>query len=149
MNHLVKGFVDLSDVQNEDILESSFESSSIRINFFPTKTGERLITANCVPVRKPNIYAENGIVHLIDGVLPPATITFDDILKGSQNIKMFRTAWKNAGLSQFELEQKFNTILIPTDEAFEKLPKDTREKLMSGDSCALSMFLTFTMYKFL
>lgn len=116
---------------------SAYEGSSIRINFYPTKTGERLVTANCVPVRKQNIYAENGIVHVIDGVMPPSTIHFDDIVKGSGNVKMFRAAWQNAEMDN-ELKGKSYTILIPTDEAFEKLPKETKEKLLSGDNCAKS-----------
>lgn len=40
-------------------------------------------------------------------------------------------------------KSKSFTLLAPTDEAFEKLSKETKEKLFNGDGCALSKYHLF------
>lgn len=69
---------------------SDYKDSSIRLNIYPTATSERLVTANCVPVQKPNNLAENGIVHVIDGVITPGQYSIKQIIDESKKLTMLR-----------------------------------------------------------
>lgn len=66
------------------------KESSIRLNIYPTASGEKLVTANCAPVRKANVLASNGICHVIDAVMPPATNSILEIVENSNRLRMLR-----------------------------------------------------------
>lgn len=65
--------------------------------------------------------------------------TLIEFFKFNPKIHLF-LAWQNANMDKELKQSRAYTVLIPTDEAFEKLPKDTKEKLMSGDDCAKSKY---------
>lgn len=90
LNHIVRGFVDLGDIENEEILNSDYKNSTIRLNIYPTLNNDKLVTANCVPIRKPNNLAENGIVHVIDGVITPGQYSIKQIIEDSKKLNMMK-----------------------------------------------------------
>ncbi|KAF5281283.1 hypothetical protein FQA39_LY05169 [Lamprigera yunnana] len=135
LNHAIPGFVDLSDVANEDAIKSSF-GSNIRFNLYPTRGYSKLLTANCVRVRKGDNLATNGIAYVIDGVLHPTKEDILTIIKEHPQLSNFHTALQNSQLAKNIKEDGHYTIFAPTDEAFNKLSDATRERLLRGDACA-------------
>lgn len=56
---------------------------------YPTHTHEKLVTANCARIKKPNILAENGILHETDALVIPATEDVQTILKTHPQLSSF------------------------------------------------------------
>jgi len=100
------------------------------------------ISVDGFKVVTPDIKCNNGVIHVIDGVMWPET---KNVLEVAQNAGKFRTFWaalEAAGLtSTIQSEGPF-TILAPSDEAFAKLPKGEIEKLfMPANKAQLVEFL--------
>ncbi|KAK9869588.1 hypothetical protein WA026_003339 [Henosepilachna vigintioctopunctata] len=138
-NHVTKGFVDILELLNEEVIYNENQNSSIRINKYPTQNYDRLITANCKRVAKVNNLASNGIVHLMDGVITPAKDTVQDIIRNDGRLSSLSQV-----LDSTELYKKFKndghyTVFAPTNEAFDKLDPTTKQKILKGESCARSI----------
>lgn len=159
LNHIVKGFVDIEDVDNEQIFNTEYDNLTIRMNVFPKirSVNQRdddgfryLYTANCVPIVKANTFAQNGIVHKIKNVLMPVKRNVMEIIRNRDDMTILRTVLektkmdkildgtseddedtKTAGAKQF-------SIFAPTDSAFEKLDPQLKRKLKEGAACAES-----------
>lgn len=86
LNHITKGFIDLNDLDNEQILKSENKDGTIRINLYPTPNYQKMLTANCAKVTKGNNLAKNGIVHVVDGVVVPALQSIQDIIGDSSRL---------------------------------------------------------------
>lgn len=84
----------------------------------------------------PDTKCSNGVLHTIDGVMMPETRGAIDV---TQSLGKFGTFWKTieaAGMtSTLEAEGPF-TLLVPTDEAFAKLPSGTLENLLKPENKA-------------
>lgn len=117
---------------------SENNNSSIRINVYPTNRNERMVTANCARVTKPDNLATNGIVHVVDGVVTPATQSIRELLEDSRKLTNLRTVLKNTDLISVFKDDGHYTLFAPTDEAFSKLDESTKQKLLRGDACASS-----------
>lgn len=146
--HMVKGIIDIEDIENEQMLTSEYNNSTIRLNIFPRPPSERehefpyQYTANCVPIVKPNQLASNGMVHMIKGVLMPPEKTVMEMLKERPDTAVFVTVLERTGLDKMLMDpEKHVTIFAPTDTAFEQLDPQLRKKLKEGRGCASSKFL--------
>lgn len=157
LNHIVEGFVDIESVDNEQIFTSEYENHTIRMNVYPkiffklnnddvedeTDNSQYLYTANCVPIKRSNIFARNGIVHKIDGVMTPVTKSVMDIIRERDDMNILKTVLEKTKMDQLldgfkEDSPKQFTIFAPTDAAFEKLDPQLKRKLKEGSSCAES-----------
>jgi transforming growth factor-beta-induced protein len=159
-SHIVDGFINIEDVDNEQILINK-HNSTIRLNVFPKiQTNRRgdeddegfryLYTANCVPIVKANKFAQNGIVHKIQNVLTPIDKNVMDIIREREDMTILRTVLEKTkmdkmldGTSEEDSETKTTTpkqfsIFAPTDSAFEKLDPQLKRKLKEGAACAES-----------
>ncbi|MHC5212457.1 MAG: fasciclin domain-containing protein [Planctomycetota bacterium] len=81
-----------------------------------------------------DIKASNGVIHVIDSVMLPAS---DDIVQTAANAGTFKTL--AAALTSAELAATLQgegpfTVFAPTDEAFAKLPKGTVETLLKPEN---------------
>uniref|UniRef100_A0A336KVQ9 CSON015538 protein n=1 Tax=Culicoides sonorensis TaxID=179676 RepID=A0A336KVQ9_CULSO len=144
--HMVKGIIDIEDIENEQILTSEFNNSTIRLNIFPRPPSERehefpyQYTANCVPIVKPNQLASNGMVHMIKGVLMPPEKTVMEMLKERPDMAVFVTVLERTKLDKMLMDpEKHVTVFAPTDSAFEKLDPQLRKKLKEGRGCATNI----------
>lgn len=143
--HMVKGIIDIEDIENEQILTSQFNNSTLRLNIFPRPPSDRehefpyQYTVNCVPIVKPNQLASNGMVHMIKGVLMPPEKTVMELLKERPDMAVFVTVLERTKLDKMLMDpMKHVTIFAPTDSAFEKLDPQLRKKLKEGRGCASS-----------
>lgn len=124
---------------------------------YPTHTHEKLVTANCARIKKPNILAENGILHETDAVVIPATEDVQAILKTHPQLSSF-----SKGIHQYSFTLEYNwyilfaaiektdipshikidghyTVFAPTDAAFNKLDPVQKQKILNGAECAASI----------
>lgn len=142
---MVKGLIDIEDIENEQLLVSEYNNSTIRLNIFPRPPGDRKYdfpyhyTANCVPIVKPNQLASNGMVHMVKGVLVPPEKTVMEMLKERPDMAVLSTVLERTKLDKILMDSNRHvTIFAPTDRAFEKLDPQLRKKLKEGRGCAAS-----------
>jgi uncharacterized surface protein with fasciclin (FAS1) repeats len=136
----------LTDILTYHVLAGSVPASEVvQANGFNTVNGQRLdvkLTAAGVmidnaQVTVTDIVCTNGIIHVIDAVMLPAT---DSIVETARSTKRFETllaAAQVAGLADFLEEEGPLTILAPTDLAFAALPEGTVEFLIRPENSAL------------
>lgn len=169
LNHIVKGrWVNIEDIDNEEVLKSEYNNSVIRMNVFPKLMFPRrqpeikgpdfendddnypyLYTANCVPVVKANKLAANGVVHMLNGVLMPVTRNLMEIIRSREDMTILRTILEKTKMEKMldgssddeeskKVEKQF-TLFAPTDRAFEKLDPQLKRKLKEGSACAMNI----------
>lgn len=159
LSHIVGGFVDIEEVDNEQILTNKF-NSTIRMNVFPKIRSNRredddesfryLYTANCVPIVRANKFAQNGIVHKVQKVLTPVNSNIMDIIRKREDMTILRTVLEKTKMDKMldgsddgsenkttSVAKQFS-IFAPTDSAFEKLDPQLKRKLKEGAACAES-----------
>lgn len=161
LNHMVDGLINIEDIDNEQILLTELDNSTIRMNVFPKIRSNRredddgfryLYTANCVPIVKANKFAQNGIVHKVESVLVPVKQNVMEIIRSRNDMTILRTVLEKTKMdkilegsveadseSKVEVPKQFS-IFAPTDSAFEKLDPQLKRKLKEGASCAESKF---------
>lgn len=146
MNHIVPEIVNIEDVENEQLLVTAFDNTTIRMNIFPRPPGHRdedespyRYTANCAPITKVDQEAENGIVHVVDRVLMPVTKSLMELVRDRSDMAVLQTVLDRTDLAkQLENKDKQFTLFAPTDKAFEKLDPNVRRTIKEGKACALS-----------
>lgn len=84
------------------------------INIYPTKTADSVFI-NGVKVKKADLIATNGVIHVISKVLMPATIT--DIVTWDPNFSILKAAVVRAGLAD-ALKEGSLTVFAPDNAAF-------------------------------
>ncbi|MGA1489976.1 MAG: fasciclin domain-containing protein [Planctomycetota bacterium] len=85
-------------------------------------------------VVKADIHCSNGIIHVIDRVILPAT---DDIVVTAKKAGTFNTllaAATAAGIAPVLSGEGPFTVFAPTDDAFAKLPAGTVESLLKPEN---------------
>ncbi|XP_044753028.1 transforming growth factor-beta-induced protein ig-h3 [Coccinella septempunctata] len=138
-NHVTDGFVDLTELINEEIIHNENQNNSIRINNYPTQNYDRLVTANCKRIAKANNLASNGIVHLVDGVMTPVGESVQDIIRNDKRLSSLLQVLESTDLLKKFKDEGHYTVFAPTNEAFDKLEQSTRDKLLRGEACAKSI----------
>lgn len=99
-----------------------------------TKGGK--VQVDSANVVKTDIQCSNGVIHVIDSVLLPAS---DNIPATAAKAGKFNTliaAVKAAGLAETLSGAGPFTVFAPTDEAFEKLPAGTVDTLLKPENRA-------------
>jgi len=93
--------------------------------------------ANCARVTARDILATNGVVHMVDKMIQPASHTLGQILSSDLGFRDFSKALKAAGLlPMLEDPSGHFTVFAPTDEAMKKLNRKTLNHLSAGAGCA-------------
>jgi uncharacterized surface protein with fasciclin (FAS1) repeats len=91
-----------------------------------------------------DIQCSNGIIHVIDAVMMPATGNIVDVASKAGTFNTLIAAAKAAGLVGTLTSKGPFTVLAPTDAAFAKLPAGTVEMLLKPENKAkLASILTY------
>lgn len=125
--HVVPGDVRAKQVVN---LQGAQSVNGQRINI-STDDGVKVDQANVV---KTDVVCSNGVIHVIDEVILPAS---DNIVATADNAGSFKTlmaAAKAAGLAGTLANDGPFTVFAPTDEAFAKLPEGTLASLLQPEN---------------
>ncbi|XP_076320096.1 transforming growth factor-beta-induced protein ig-h3-like isoform X2 [Tachypleus tridentatus] len=133
--HITKGYLKTGDLKDELVLPSLRGNSGIRINIY--NAPEKIVTANCGRIVKANNYARNGVIHVVDRVLPTPSQTVADIISSDPQFSTLKQLLSEAGLVQTLRDLRGHyTLFAPTDAAFvSHLQPKLLEQLLRGDSC--------------
>ncbi len=124
----------LSDGQ--EILTLSGEKVKVTIN-------ESGVFINNAKVTGADIHASNGVVHVIDAVIMPETITVVDIVVNSPLHNTLEAAVIAAGLADDLSGEGPFTVFAPTDDAFAALPEGTLDALLEDPTGDLANILLY------
>ncbi len=107
------------------------------------KIDEGGVFINDAKVTVADLQAENGVVHVIDAVLVPASNTVVDIIVNSPAHDTLEAAVIAAGLADDLSGDGPFTVFAPTDDAFKALPEGTIEALLADPTGALADILLY------
>ncbi len=111
-------------------------------NITVTITGDGVFI-NDAKVILADIETDNGVVHVIDAVLTPPTITVVDIVVDSEDHTTLETAVGAAGLVETLQGEGPFTVFAPTDAAFAALPAGTLDALLDDPTGDLTDILLY------
>merc|ERR1711963_132915 len=138
--HVVSGEVPRNAASNNIKLDS-VEGAPLLVNLYlKSKYYNGFITINGKRVTNTDNKADNGIVHIIDGVMMIPQGDLVDVLAADDRFSTLVTAVKAAGLVDTVKNADLLTIFAPTNDAFAKVPSDTLNGLLA-DKDALSAVL--------
>ena len=103
--------------------------NKLRITVYNTRP-EKTVMANCAKVTFKDVFATNGVAHVVDKVILPATQTIGQIVSEDVQLRTLHKALTKSGLAE-ELaknEGQF-TLFAPTDDAFSKLEDVLQQKV--------------------
>lgn len=100
--------------------------------------GERVLRIGNIAISMVDIYASNGVIHVVDAVivgdldLPAPLMSIVEVAQDAGNFETLIAALEATGLDATldDLEATF-TVFAPTDEAFDKLGEHTINELLA------------------
>ncbi|MEC9372504.1 MAG: fasciclin domain-containing protein [Planctomycetota bacterium] len=98
------------------------------------KVSNGTVMVDNAKVVKTDIMTSNGVIHVIDTVIMPATDDIVDTAVSAGSFNTLATALKAAGLIDTLKGDGPFTVFAPTDEAFAKLPAGTVESLLKPEN---------------
>jgi len=139
--HVVEGEVKAGDIVNDQSV-NSVEGSPLRTNIYlRSKFYDGFVTINGKRVSKADIMADNGVIHLVTDVIYPfPTGNIAEIVTGDSRFSTLLAAVSAAGLADVLSGEGPFTVFAPTNDAFEKVPKETLDGLLA-DKDALTKVL--------
>jgi len=139
--HVVEGEVKAADLVNDQSV-NSVEGSPLRTNIYlRSKFYDGFVTINGKRVSKADIMADNGVIHLVTDVIYPfPTGNIAEIVTGDARFSTLLAAVSAAGLADVLSGEGPFTVFAPTNDAFEKVPKETLDSLLA-DKDALTKVL--------
>ncbi|MCU0709750.1 MAG: fasciclin domain-containing protein [Pirellula sp.] len=126
--HVVPGKVEAKDVVK---LSGAVTANGQRVDIVADKDGVKVDGANVI---KTDILCDNGVIHVIDSVILPASNNIPETAKAAGQFETLLAAAKAAGLAEVLGSAGPFTVFAPTDEAFGKLPKGTVETLLKPEN---------------
>uniref|UniRef100_A0A8D2PPP3 Transforming growth factor-beta-induced protein ig-h3 n=1 Tax=Zosterops lateralis melanops TaxID=1220523 RepID=A0A8D2PPP3_ZOSLA len=130
--HMVDKRVLTDDLKHGTTLNSMYQNLPIQIHHYPNG----IVTVNCARLLKADHHATNGVVHVIDKVIATTTNTIQQVIETEDSLETLRTAVAASDLSSLLESEGQYTLLAPTNEAFEKIPRETLNRIL-GDPEAL------------
>jgi len=129
----------LTQVLTYHVIPGEVKSGTVKkLDNATTLLGQRIdidagysgITIDNAKVVKADIMASNGVIHVIDTVLMPATSNIVETAKKAGSFNTLLAAAKAAGLADLLGSEGPFTIFAPTDDAFAALPEGTVDSLL-------------------
>ena len=121
--HMVEGFLDTADVHDEDVFKS-INGHDIRMTVYNTYP-QRAVMANCAKVTSRDHYSTNGVVHIVDKVMMPATKTLKEMVETDIQLSSLRAVLEKSDLLDTLAQPGQLTLLAPNNDAFGKLDQET------------------------
>jgi len=124
--HVVPSSVFSKDLQN-DITVNSVEGFPIRINIY-----NKTVTINGAVVEKADIEADNGVIHIVDGLVSPVpTSNIAQLVSTDPRFSTLLAAVSAAGLADTLAGKGPFTVFAPTNDAFAKVPTAILDSLLA------------------
>jgi len=136
--HVVSGKVMAADVVK---VKGAASLNGQRID---VKVDGGAVSVDSSKVVKTDIACSNGVIHVIDTVMMPATDNIPAVADKAGKFKTLLAAVKAAGLVETLSGPGPFTVFAPTDEAFAKIPAATLADLLKPENKAkLASILTY------
>ena len=137
LHHVVEAFVLADDLDDGQVVTTMLgEDLLITIS-------DAGVFVNDAEVTVFDLEAENGVVHVIDGVLTPPVTTVADIITESETHGILQLALEASNLLQaLEGEGPF-TVFAPDDPAFDELPAGLLDELIDDPEGELTDILLY------
>jgi len=140
--HVVEGEVKAGDIVNDQSV-NSVEGSPLRTNIYlRSKFYDGFVTINGKRVSKADIMADNGVIHMVTDVIYPfPTGSIAEIVTGDARFSTLLAAVSAAGLADTLSGEGPFTVFAPTNDAFEKVPKETLDGLLADKEALTKVLL--------
>jgi len=136
--HVVSGKVMAADVVK---IKGAVTLNGQRVD---VKVDGKTVSIDTAKVVTPDIACSNGVIHVIDSVILPASDTIPAVATKAGKFNTLLAAVKAAGLVETLSGAGPFTVFAPTDEAFKKLPEATLKDLLKPENKAkLAAILTY------
>ncbi|XP_066572759.1 transforming growth factor-beta-induced protein ig-h3 isoform X2 [Amia ocellicauda] len=136
--HMVNRRLTSEDLKHGMAIPSMYQDFEVHIHHYPNG----IVTVNCARLVKTDQHATNGVVHVVDRVITAITNTVHQTIETDDNLETLRTAVAAAGLTTLLESNGHFTVFAPTNEAFEKIPPETLNRIL-GDPVALKDMLNY------
>ncbi|XP_047441716.1 transforming growth factor-beta-induced protein ig-h3 [Mugil cephalus] len=137
--HMVNRRLTSEELKHGSSFASMYQDSPVHIHHY----SNGIITVNCARLIKPDQHATNGIVHVVDRVITAVSNDMESMIDIDDDLETLRTAIAAAGLTAMQGQY---TVFAPTNEAFEKIPQETLNRIL-GDPVALTDLLNYHILK--
>jgi len=140
--HVASGNVMSKDISN-DITVDSVEGSPLRANvYLKSKYYDGFVTVNGKRVKKADIVADNGVIHMVQDVIYPfPTGNIAEVVTGDERFSTLLAAVGAAGLADTLATGGPFTVFAPTNDAFAKVPKDALDGLLADKEALTKVLL--------
>jgi len=141
--HVVPGMAVMrKDIMNNMVVPFPDVDSLHIVNvYLKSKFYDGFVTVNGKVMKKPDIVADNGIIHMMSEVVYPfPTKTIAEVVVGDERFSTLLAAVSAAGLVDTLASAGPFTVFAPTNDAFAKIPKDALDGLLA-DTEALKKVL--------
>ncbi|MEM9702234.1 MAG: fasciclin domain-containing protein [Planctomycetota bacterium] len=102
------------------------------------RTGDEAVSIDGARVEAFDLACSNGVVHFIDRVLDPVEYDLFERLERDGRFTVLTRLIKRSGLTKtFQNRHRVYTVFAPTDAAFESLPPETIQALLSPEKLDL------------
>lgn len=128
--HVVPAKLDASSVTKST---GAITLEGQRLTFAASGSG---VTVDGAKVVSADIACTNGVIHVIDKVVLPATDNIVEVASSAGQFNTLIAAAKAAGLADVLMGEGPLTVFAPTDAAFAKLPAGTVENLLKPENKA-------------
>uniref|UniRef100_A0A4W6BMH3 Transforming growth factor-beta-induced protein ig-h3 n=1 Tax=Lates calcarifer TaxID=8187 RepID=A0A4W6BMH3_LATCA len=140
--HMVNRRLTSEELRHGSSFASMYQDFHVHIHHY----SNGIVTVNCARLIKPDQHATNGIVHVVDRVITAVSNNVHTLIDVDEDLETLRTAIAATGLTAMLEEEGQYTIFAPTDEAFEKIPQETLNRIL-GDPVALKDLLNYHILK--
>jgi transforming growth factor-beta-induced protein len=136
--HVVSGKVMAADVVK---VKGAVTLNGQRVD---VKVDGKTVNIDTAKVATPDISCSNGVIHVIDSVILPASDNIPTVATNAGKFKTLLSAVKAAGLVETLSGEGPFTVFAPTDEAFAKVAPETLADLLKPENKAkLAAILTY------
>ncbi|TKS65022.1 Transforming growth factor-beta-induced protein ig-h3 [Collichthys lucidus] len=140
--HMVNRRLTSEELKHGSSFASMYQDFPVHIQHY----SNGIVTVNCARLIKPDQHATNGIVHVVDRVITAVSNTVQSLLDVEESLETLQTAMAAAGLTTMLENEGQYTVFAPTNEAFEKIPQETLNRIL-GDPVALRDMLNYHILK--
>ncbi|XP_061895916.1 transforming growth factor-beta-induced protein ig-h3-like isoform X1 [Entelurus aequoreus] len=140
--HMVNRRLTSEELKHGSSFSSMYQDFHVHLNHY----SNGIVTVNCARLIKADQHATNGIVHVVDRVITAITNNVHVLIDVDDDLETLRTAIAAAGLTSILESEGQYTIFAPTNEAFEKIPPETLNRIL-GDPVSLRDLLNYHILK--
>ncbi|KRZ02600.1 Transforming growth factor-beta-induced protein ig-h3, partial [Trichinella zimbabwensis] len=105
------------------------------------------LSVNCAEIKNANVQFKNGVLHVVNKPLFPATETIWEMLNSNPEFSIFLSLMSDSTKEMLNNKDLTLTVFAFNDEAFQKLPQQVQSDIKSKRSCFADFMHYYIMEK--